>query len=92
MSEKRVQVVISGLVQGVAFRANCQRQASRHGVTGWVRNRWDGSVEALFEGPDEAVKAMIAWCRHGPPAAEVNDVEINDAPPGQKLKSFNIRP
>jgi acylphosphatase len=88
---KRVQVVISGRVQGVAFRANCQRQATARGVTGWVRNLWDGSVEALFEGPDEAVDAMLQWCWRGPSSAVVTGVEAVEPEPGLPLRSFYIR-
>jgi acylphosphatase len=92
MNAKRVQVIISGYVQGVAFRASCQRQARAYGVTGWVRNRWDGSVEALFEGPADSVDAMVQWCQHGPPAAMVADVEVSEALPGESFRSFSIRP
>jgi acylphosphatase len=88
---KRVQLVISGRVQGVAFRANCQRQATALGVTGWVRNLWDGSVEALFEGPDVAVDAMIQWCRRGPSSAVVTGVEMTEPEPGAPHRSFYIR-
>jgi acylphosphatase len=88
---KRVQVVISGRVQGVAFRANCQRQAMALGVTGWVRNLWDGSVEALFEGPDEAVDAILRWCWRGPSSAVVTDVLTVAPEPGAPLRSFYIR-
>ncbi len=59
MGQKRVQVVITGRVQGVGFRASCQRGRPALGLTGWVRNRWDGAVEALFEGPAAAVDAML---------------------------------
>jgi len=91
MDEKRVKVVISGRVQGVGFRASCQSQAYALGVTGWVRNRWDGSVEVLIEGPNEAVDAMIRWCQHGPRAAMVTGVEVTAAPPGPARGSFSIR-
>jgi acylphosphatase len=91
MNVRRVQVVISGRVQGVAFRANCQRQASSLGVTGWVRNLWDGSVEALFEGSPEAVDAMLRWCRQGPPHAMVTGVEVTEAEPGPPHRFFDIR-
>ena len=91
MSGKRVHVVVYGYVQGVAFRASCQRQAGYLGVTGWVRNRWDGSVEALFEGPADAVDAMVRWCHHGPTAAEVTSVEVSEAPAGEPTHSFSIR-
>ena len=75
----------------MAFRANCQRQANALGVTGWVRNLWDGSVEALFEGPPEAVDAMLGWCRRGPSSAVVTDVEVTEAEPGPPRRSFHIR-
>jgi acylphosphatase len=91
MSQKRVRVVVRGYVQGVGFRANCARRADALGVTGWVRNQWDGSVEALFEGDAAAVERMIAWCRAGPSRSEVTSVEVmetEDAPP---QRSFSIR-
>ena len=91
MSVRCVQVVISGRVQGVAFRANCQRQATVLGLTGWVRNLWDGSVEALFEGPSEAVDAMLGWCRRGPSSAVVTGVEVTEVEPGPPHRSFYIR-
>jgi acylphosphatase len=88
---RRVLVQVSGYVQGVGYRANCQRQAHALGLTGWVRNRWDGSVEALFEGADHAVDRMIAWCWQGPPRAEVTSVEVREAPEAPPLKSFAVR-
>jgi acylphosphatase len=88
---KRVSVLIRGYVQGVGFRASCQREAVSLGLTGWVRNRWDGSVEALLEGPEEAVDQMIEWCRQGPPRAEVSSVEVTPAPEAEPLRSFNVR-
>jgi acylphosphatase len=91
MNIRRVQVVISGEVQGVAFRANCQHQAIALGVTGWVRNLWDGSVEAFFEGQPEAVDAMLRWCRRGPASAVVTGVEVIEAEPGPPHHSFHIR-
>jgi acylphosphatase len=91
MSNRRVLVVIHGRVQGVGFRASCQQQTVGLGVTGWVRNRWDGAVEALVEGSAEAVDAMVRWCRVGPPAAEVTSVEIDEAPPDEPRRSFNVR-
>ena len=63
------------------FRDSCSREAHRAGVTGWVRNRRDGRVEAVFEGEAEAVGRMIDWCRHGPPRAMVTSVEISEEPP-----------
>jgi acylphosphatase len=73
----RRRVFISGDVQGVFFRAECQRQASATGVNGWVRNLPDGGLEAVFEGPAEAVERLVAWCRIGPPRARVADVQVH---------------
>jgi len=73
---KRVHVKIYGRVQGVWFRANTKEKAEEVGVGGWVRNMPDGSVEAVFEGEDEKVEKMIEWCRHGPPLARVDRVEV----------------
>lgn len=74
----RRHVVVHGTVQGVFFRASCQQAAARLGLSGWVRNRPDGTVEAQFEGPDSAVEQMLAWCRTGPPRAAVTRVEVSD--------------
>ena len=72
----RAHAVISGRVQGVAFRIETQWAAERIGVRGWVRNRWDGTVEALFEGERARVEEMIAWCRRGPELARVEAVDL----------------
>src|SRR5579864_4386983 len=68
------QVVIRGRVQGVGYRAWVDYQARRLGLQGWVRNRRDGSVEAVFEGAEEVVTNMIASCRRGPPSSRVDEV------------------
>jgi acylphosphatase len=82
---RRVRVVVTGRVQGVFFRASCAREAVARGLAGWVRNRYDGAVEASFEGDRDAVAAMIDWCRSGPPGASVVGVEISDeAPAGER--------
>ncbi len=73
--------MVSGTVQGVFFRASCQREAARRGVAGWVSNRPDGAVEAVFEGEDAAVDALVTWCRQGPPHAVVSDVDVSDEEP-----------
>ena len=70
-----LRVVVHGRVQGVWFRGWTLQEARALGLNGWVRNRRDGTVEALFQGPDAAVAAMIAACRNGPPAARVTGLE-----------------
>lgn len=71
---KTQHLQIEGRVQGVWFRESMRREAERLGVTGWVRNAPDGSVEAMVQGPDEAVDALIEWARIGPPLARVDRV------------------
>jgi acylphosphatase len=86
----RYRVLISGLVQGVSFRDACRRTAERQGVSGWVRNLQDGSVEAVFEGPADAVDALVEWSRHGPRLAVVKDVRVQAEPP-EGSTGFQIR-
>ena len=74
----RRRVLVSGHVQGVWFRETCRREADALGVAGWVRNRWDGRVEAVFEGETEAVDAAVSWCRKGPRWASVRSVDVYD--------------
>ena len=81
MSTKAVQVKVTGRVQGVAFRWEAQKVAARLGLAGWVRNETNGSVAGQFEGPDAAVEEMLAWCRDGPPAARVADVQVTEVTP-----------
>ena len=68
---------IHGVVQGVGFRYSLQREAIRLGLSGWVRNRRDGTVEAVVAGPAGAVEAIVAWSRHGPPSARVEAVDVH---------------
>lgn len=77
MERSAVHLVVVGRVQGVAFRAYAVDEATRLGLSGWVRNRPDGTVEARAEGSRQAVDAFVAWCRHGPPAARVQDVRVS---------------
>ena len=86
----RYRVVVHGLVQGVWFRESCRRRASELGVSGWVRNRADGAVEAHFEGDERAVAQAVAWCRNGPPAAEVTGVDV-DAEEPEGTAGFQVR-
>ena len=75
---KTLHLQIEGRVQGVWFRESMRREAERLGVTGWVRNAPDGSVEAVVQGADEAVDALIEWARVGPPLAQVDRVTPTD--------------
>ena len=88
--EVRRRVVVSGRVQGVGYRESCRRRAERLGVSGWVRNRADGSVEAVFEGPAESVDAAVEWCREGPRWAAVRSIEVHDEDL-EGLAGFRVR-
>ena len=87
----RVHVVISGRVQGVWFRATTKQKAEQLGLTGWVRNTYDGNVEAVFEGEENGVQEMLDWCRHGPPLSKVENVEVKNESPTNGFDSFSIR-
>jgi acylphosphatase len=86
------RLAIRGTVQGVGYRYAMQRQANRLGIAGWVRNRADGSVEALVQGDGQAVEALIAWARSGPPAARVQEVTVSPAAPATDTSGFELRP
>lgn len=91
MAERtRAHVFVSGRVQGVFYRANTRENARDRGVDGWVKNLEDGRVEAVFEGPTEAVEEMVEWCHTGSPAAHVEDVEVEYGDP-QGEDEFSIR-
>jgi acylphosphatase len=83
-------VEVTGRVQGVFFRETCRRMATHRGVAGWVRNRRDGTVEAVFEGPAEDVDAMVAWCGQGPAYARVESVTSHPEEP-EGLTGFRVR-
>lgn len=86
----RVRVLISGMVQGVFFRQATAEQARRLGVAGWVRNRPDGRVEAVFEGSQDLVDQIVSWCREGTPWSKVEQVEVTAEEP-EGLDAFRIR-
>jgi acylphosphatase len=86
----RRHVIVRGLVQGVFFRDSARRLAQRHGVSGWVANRADGAVEAVFEGEADAVERLVAFSRKGPRGAEVKSVEVTEEEP-EGLSGFAVR-
>lgn len=86
----RAHVWISGVVQGVGFRAAMRREATRLGLVGWVRNLRDGRVEAIVEGDAARVRALLAWCRKGPPRARVSGVHVAYEAPRGDLSGFRI--
>ena len=85
----RVRVFVEGRVQGVGFRYSTAREAMRLGVRGWARNLPDGRVEAVYEGPREAVEEMLAWTRRGPASAQVDEVAIHDEEPKEE-RGFSV--
>jgi acylphosphatase len=86
----RKRVVISGRVQGVFFRDSARRRAEAAGVAGWVANRADGAVEAVFEGEPAPVDELVEFCRRGPSRAEVASVEVEEEEP-EGLTGFEVR-
>jgi len=86
----RAHVFVSGRVQGVYYRASTRERAREAGVDGWVRNLDDGRVEAVFEGPEQAVDTMIEWCETGSRAAEVEAVDVTIEPP-EGVEGFEVR-
>ncbi|MGD6851528.1 MAG: acylphosphatase [Candidatus Bathyarchaeia archaeon] len=90
MPNARAHVYVSGRVQGVFFRQHTKSQAQNHGVTGWVRNVEDGGVEAVFEGEDSAVKALVEYCHHGPRSALVTKVSVDWEPFRGEFQNFSV--
>lgn len=86
-----LHVFISGRVQGVSYRYSTVIQAQKLGLTGWVKNLYDGRVEALFEGEEALVNSMLAWCQQGPPMAYVSNVETFKKEYTGQFKDFNVK-
>lgn len=86
------QIRVSGRVQGVGYRVSLQHVARKHGVTGWVRNRTDGTVEAVLQGTPDVVAAVIAWARRGPPGAQVTDLSESEAAQEPTHAQFELHP
>lgn len=91
MAKVRKHVIVKGRVQGVWFRATTQEQAFAYGVTGWVRNVWNGNVEAVFEGDVKDVERVIQWCHNGPPYARVKEVEVEAEEYTGEFSTFSVR-
>jgi acylphosphatase len=86
----RARLLISGRVQGVYFRAAARQEAQAQQLTGWVRNRPDGHVEAVVEGEEAAVQRFVAWCHSGPPGAQVTAVQVTIEPSSGVFDDFRI--
>ncbi len=88
---KRIHLIVSGRVQGVAFRANTQSEALKLGLTGWVKNLADGSVEIVAEGESKPLDAFASWCKCGPSAARVEQMRKEEADASGEFGNFSIR-
>jgi acylphosphatase len=87
----RLEIVISGRVQGVWFRASTRDEALRLELRGWVRNLPDGRVGAVFEGEEDRLRQMLDWCRRGPPGARVDNVEATWGAASNDFQDFSVR-
>jgi acylphosphatase len=90
MDATRARLIIEGRVQGVFFRDTTRREAMRLGLAGWVKNRFDGSVEVVAEGQKEQVDKLVQWCHHGPSGARVTNVHRIDEEATGEFDSFRI--
>jgi acylphosphatase len=87
---RRIRAIVSGRVQGVSYRAATASKARQLGLVGWVRNLPDGRVELEAEGPADQIEALVAWCRQGPPAAQVQSVAVEERPASGAERSFDV--
>jgi len=90
MDDTRAHLIIEGRVQGVFFRDTTRREAVGLGLRGWVKNRFDGSVEVIAEGPKDKVENLVQWCRQGPPAARVTEINRIDEEFTGEFDAFRI--
>ncbi|GAA4323990.1 acylphosphatase [Flaviaesturariibacter amylovorans] len=88
---RTVHIQVTGTVQGVFYRATAHEVAEQLGLAGWVRNRADGSVEALAQGTDEQVEAFITWCHQGPRRAVVTGVQVEEVPAKEAMRGFEVK-
>ncbi|MCX5909092.1 MAG: acylphosphatase [Deltaproteobacteria bacterium] len=91
MAKSRASLIIKGIVQGVNFRSYTQRQAQKYNLTGWVMNRPDGSIAAVFEGEEADVEAIVEWCRNGSPSARVTELIAQPEEYKGEFSSFSVR-
>ena len=91
MANARLHVFVEGIVQGVFFRASTREEACSLGLSGWVKNCFDGRVEAVFEGERDKVEQVLKWCQKGPPGAMVRNVEVNWEEATGEFDSFSIK-
>jgi acylphosphatase len=91
MVKARAHLFVSGRVQGVFFRQKTKQKAESLGVNGWVRNLQDGKVEGVFEGEEEAVRALVEYCHHGPPSAMVTNVDVEWEPYRGEFSVFRMQ-
>lgn len=89
-SHKQVRLRITGRVQGVFFRQSAKEEALRLGLCGWVRNTWDGDVEATVQGPPAGVDEFVSWCHQGPPHAWVESVEVEETEATEQFQTFRV--
>jgi acylphosphatase len=90
MDSLRVHILIEGVVQGVYFRSSTQQEAAARGVFGWVRNNPDGTVEAVFEGPEAVVNEMLKWCEDGPSGAHITEINYTYEEVTGEFSDFRI--
>lgn len=90
MRNIRIRLTVEGRVQGVWFRESARKEAARLGVTGWVRNKPDGTVEVVVEGPEDRVRRLAAWCHHGPTSARVTKVHENPESYQGEFTGFDV--
>ncbi len=90
-TERAVIATVTGRVHGVGFRYSTQHAGQQRGLTGWVRNRPDGTVETWAQGPQQSISSFIAYLEQGPPAARVTSVTVSDVDPDPAIQSFRVR-
>ena len=90
-SQARIRLIVKGRVQGVYFRASTVQRARHFGLTGWVMNRYDGSVEMVAEGRSDRIEELIVWCRQGPPGARVDEVDLQRQDFRGEFSEFRIK-